>query len=68
MTFEEIWKQVKGLSDTAMAQVPGALKEDTRRKLSRKSPDEVAAIVQSAIDEVNGGSIEPLDILIKRQL
>lgn len=68
MTFDDMWKQVRDLPDTAMVQVPDTLKEDTKRKLSRKSPDEVTAIVQSAIDEVNRGSIEPLDTLIKRQL
>ena len=66
MTFEELWSKVQGLPDSAMVQVPGALKEETKKKLSRKSPEEVAAIVTAAIEEVNHGSVLPLDILIKK--
>ena len=68
MTFEDVWREVKGLPDTAMVQVPGALKEETKRRLSRKSPEEVAAIVAAAIEEVNHGIIVPLDELVKRRL
>ena len=68
MTFEDVWRQVKGLPDTAMDQVPGALKEETKRKLSRKSPEEVAVIVTAAIEEVNHGNITPLDELVKMRL
>ena len=68
MTFEDVRSKVQGLPDTAMVQVPGALKEETKKKLSRKSPDEVAVIVTAAIDEINRGSILPLDTLIKQKL
>ena len=68
MTFEDVWREVKELPGEAMAQVPEALKEETKRKLSRKSPEEVAAIVTAAIDEINHGSITPLDTLIKQRL
>lgn len=68
MTVEDVWKEVKGLPGEAMVQVPGALKEETKRKLSRKSPEEVAAIVTAAIEEVNHGSVTPVDTLIKQRL
>ena len=68
MTFEDVWRQVKGLPDMAKSQVPGALKEETKRKLSQKSPEEVAVIVAAAIDEINHGSVVPLDTLIKKRL
>lgn len=68
MTFEDVWREVKGLPDTALAQVPRALKEDTKRKLSRMSSEEVAVIVTTAIDEINHGSVTPLDTLIKQRL
>ncbi|MDO5325873.1 MAG: hypothetical protein Q4G00_04030 [Clostridia bacterium] len=68
MTFEDVWRQFKGLPDTAMDQVPGAPKEDTKKKLSRKSPEEVAVIVTAAIEEVNHGSVVPLETLIKQKL
>lgn len=68
MTFEELWRQVKGLPDTAKLQVPGVLSQDTKRKLGKRSPAEIKEIVEQAINEVNHGSITPLDELIKRRL
>lgn len=68
MTFDEMWAQVQGLPEEAKRRVPETLKEDTKRRLSRKSPEEVAAIVTDAIEEVNHGSIEPLDSLIKKRM
>lgn len=68
MTFEELWTKVQGLPDTAMAQVPGTLSEATKRRLARKTPEEIGKIVIDAIEEVNRGSVAPLDELIKRRL
>ena len=68
MTFEEVWSQVRGLPDAAKMQVPGILKEDTKKRLCQKRPEEVTEIVALAIKEVNHGSIEPLDTLIKKRL
>ena len=63
MTFDELWAQVKGLPDTAMVQVPLVLSTTTKKKLERKTPEEVAAI-----DEINHGSITPLDELINSRM
>lgn len=68
MSFEEIWSQVQGLPQEAIILVPEALTEDTKKRLSNKTPEEVAKIVHAAIDEVNHGSIAPLDTLIKQRL
>lgn len=68
MTFDELWKQVKGLPDTAMAQVPIVLSEDTKKKLCKKTPVEIAEIVLSAVDQINHGSIESVDELVRRKL
>ena len=68
MTFDELWAQVKGLPETAMIQVPLVLKVSTKKKIGRKTPEEVAAIVAVAIDEINHGSITPLDELINSRL
>ena len=67
-TFEKLWAEVKGLPDTAMLQVPGVLSTNTKRKLCRKSPADVSNILIAAIDEVDHGSIEPLDILVSRRI
>lgn len=68
MTFDKIWAQVKGLPDTAKAQVPLVLATSTKKKLERKTPHEVTEIVQRAVAEVDHGSIEPLDTLIRKCL
>ena len=68
MTFDEVWKQVKGLSDVIMVQVPSVLSESTKKRLCKRRPEEIKVIVDQAIEEVNHGSIEPLDTLIKRRL
>ena len=68
MTFEDLWKQVSGLPDAAKIQVPGTLSESTKKMLARMKPEEVAAMVASAIGEVNRGSIKPLDELIRGRI
>ena len=68
MTFEELWKQVEGLPEMAKIQVPRVLSESTKKKLARKKPEEVRQIVVAAIDEVNNGSVEPLDRIIRKKI
>ena len=68
MTFEELWSQVEGLPDTAKLQVPGVLSQETKKRLCTHSPEEIEKIVADAIEEVNCGSVAPLDELIRKRL
>ena len=68
MTFDELWTQVKGHPDMAKLQVPNALTVSTKRKLEEKNPEDIEKIVSAAIDEVNHGSVSPLDELIRKRL
>lgn len=68
MTFEELWTQVKGLPDAAKVLLPDSLSATTKKKLTKMMPEEVGRVVSGAIDEVNNGSTEPLDTLIKKRL
>ena len=68
MTFDELWKQVKGLPDTAMVQVPAVLSPDTKKKLTQKNPVEIRRIISAAIDEINRGSVETVDALVRKRL
>ena len=68
MSFDELWAKIKGLPDIAMVQVQLMLAISTKKKLERKTPEDVAGIVAHAIEEVNHGSIAPLDELINRRL
>jgi hypothetical protein len=71
MTFEELWKRVDALHilpDTAIAQIPGILSSTTKDKLSRMTAEEVGKIVLTAIEEINHGSVAPLEELILKRL
>ena len=68
MTFDELWSQVSGLPDTAIQQVPQALSIDTKKRLAEFSPEQIRDIISEAIDNVNHGSIQALDFLVKKRL
>ena len=67
----DIWRIVDrniGLTGDGKNQIPGVLRESTKKKLARKKPEEVRQIVVAAIDEVNNGSVEPLDRIIRKKI
>lgn len=71
MTFHELWKRVSELGvlpDAAIMQIPFVLSQQTKTKLTKKSPEEAVKIISSAIDEINRGSVETVDILVLRKL
>jgi hypothetical protein len=68
MTFDNVWREVKILPDTAIVQVPAILSERTKKKLAKLTPEEVGQIISEAIEDVNHGSVLPLDVLIHRRL
>lgn len=71
MSFEELWKQVKELRilpDTAIAEVPSILTSETKKKLMKYTPVEVAEIVAAAIDEINHSSVETVNSLVRKHI
>ena len=71
MTFEELWEKVDQLGilpGTAIDQIPLALSESTKRRLLRKTPEEIAAIIRSAVSEIDQGSIDTVDVLVRKRL
>lgn len=68
MTFDELWKEISDLPEMAKIQIPGVLRESTKKKLAKKKPDEVRQIVTAAIEEINHGSVEPLDRIIRKKI
>jgi hypothetical protein len=48
--------------------VPKVLSKETKKRLEKLKPEEVSVIVAQAIDEVNQGSVVPLDELIRKRL
>lgn len=69
--MEEIYKAANGaLPNMAKILLPSTLSEKTKKKILRKkkSPEEMAQIFVSAIDEINHGSIETVDALVMKAL
>lgn len=71
MIFEEYWAAVarlKALLDMAIQQLPGSLSNNTKKRLVRQLPEETARLINTAIEEVNRGSIESMDSLVRKRL
>ena len=71
MTFDELWVEVEKLHtlpDVAIEQMPQALSSETKKRLSRKTPEEASWILSEAIEEINHGSIETVDALTWKKL
>ena len=71
MTFEEYWAAVaktKALPEMAIQQLPGSLSLETKKRLMKRSPDEAGELIKAAIEEVNRGSVESIDNLVRRRL
>lgn len=71
MIFEEYWSEVaklKLLPQMAIQQLPSSLLEETKKRLMRKRPEETAELLNAAIDEINRGSIESIDSLVRKKL
>ena len=71
MTFDELWVEVEKLHilpEAAIEQVPQILSNETKKRLSRKTPEEGRRILKEAIDEINRGSVETVDTLTQKKL
>lgn len=51
-----------------MIQIPEVLSSVTKKRLCKFSPEEVTAIVTAAIEDVDHGSLKPLDELIRNRI
>lgn len=61
-------EKVPGFSEITKSQVSDAMSPDTKKRLEKYSPFEIGAMVRFAIDEIEHGSIETVDSLVRRQL
>lgn len=71
MTFEEKWKKVEQLNilpNTAIRQIPQVLSGKTKSLLIKKTALEIAEIVNSAVYEIDHGSVETVDTLVLKRL
>lgn len=49
--FEELWKQVEGISEGVKKQLSADLSDRTKRKLEKLSPEEVEEAVNKALEK-----------------
>ena len=71
MTFEELWNQVEELHilpSTAIEQIPKILSSASKEKLRWMTAEEAGKTVLTAVEEINRGSVAPLDELILNRL
>ena len=71
MIFEDYWlevEQLKVLPSMAIDQTPISLSAATKKKLMKRKPEETARMIHTAIEEVNHGSVESIDSLLKKRL
>ena len=64
--FDELWKQVEGIPEGVKKQISADLSDRTKRKLEKLSPKDVEEAVNKTLAEVDKGSIETVDPLIRR--
>lgn len=71
MTFDGLLDQAcksAGLPDMARVQLPSALGEKTKRSVLTLSPEELGHVLNTAIEAVNHGSVESIDVLVRMQI
>ena len=64
--FDELWKQVEGIPEGVKKQIASDLSEKTKKRLEKHSPKEIETIINEAFAEINHGSVEQIDSLIRR--
>ena len=71
MTFDDYWIEIdklRVLPQMAIQQLPSSLSESAKKRLIKLRPEETAEMLNEAIDEINHGSVESIDSLIKKRL
>lgn len=69
--FSEYWAEVaklKDLPEMAIRQLPSSLSPEVKQRLMSLKPKETAGLLNTAIDEVNRGSVESIDNLVRKRL
>ena len=69
--FEVFWAEVERLkvfSKAAINQIPESLSNDTKKKLTFLRTDKAIDMILTAIGEIDHGSIETLDNLLRKYL
>ena len=71
MTIKELLQQAcekAKLPGTAVDQLPHSLNDDTKEKLTLLPVDTVADILKEAVEQIDHGAVESIDLLVKKAL
>ena len=71
MSFEELLDQAcksACLPEMARLLLPSTLSEEIKNAVMNSSPEDLGAILKAAIDEINRGSVESVDALVRKAL
>ena len=69
--FSEYWADVaklKDLPEMAIRQPPSSLSPEVKQRLISLKQEETVSLLNTAIDEVNRGSVESIDSLVRKRL
>ena len=68
MPFEQTWQQTPGFTPAIKKDLPEALAPITKEMLACLSPEAVAQIVSDVLDAIRDGSIETVDVLVRKRI
>ena len=71
MTFDELLDQackLARLPEMARILLPSTLSEETKKLVLKLEPEAFSAILKAAIDQINQGSVETVDALVRKAL
>ena len=71
VAFERLWDEIReheALPDMAVLNMTEALSRETKGRLSALDYERAVSILNSAIDEVNKGSVETVEQLVRKRI
>lgn len=71
MTFEELLDEAcksANLPNMARILLPSTLSANTKKDAMKLNPEEFGALLADAIDQIDHGSVESVDALVRRRL
>ena len=71
MTFYDLLTEAcnsAGLPNMARILLPSTLSEQTKKDVLKLKPEELGRVLKAAIDEIDHGSVETVDVLVRKAL
>lgn len=71
MPFDELMDaacESAGLPSMARILLPSTLSDKTKKAVMKLKPEMIGSILKDAIDQINNGSVESVDMLVRKAL